>query len=290
MSKIEKSVREKPPAWLASLLEHGYVPYIATSKRLLPHFNLKPFGIDLCPFVMEAEEHKALLEAYLLSNSLSFKSADYKMPGWVYVDCVLMQESVVGFMKPKGDIPKVMLEHYQNDPCIELEQLSHIPVSGQIDAMAADGSFVNFSLFSLGREIDGVKNLGLYTKILSLETHMANGKEYRVIAQYDSPSIKVHGRVSKSMEIEQSMVPLHPGKDMTLILKMNVNYSPDHVEIPDHPIKPTFWLNAHDMSTKRRIQEGIESGKHYIIAPPYSVTRSDGVFLPIIERPQGYHL
>jgi hypothetical protein len=285
MSKTEKIIGDKPPTWLSSLMEHGYVPYIATSKRLLPHYNLSPFGIDLCPFVMEEQEHKALLEAYLLSNSLSFKSPDYKMPDWVYVDCVLLQESVVGFMKPKGDIPKSLLDHYKNDPCIDFGQLTHIPVSGQIDAMAADGCLVNFSLFSLGREVDGIKNLGLYTKILSLETHRANGKEYRIIAQYDSPSLKVHGRIAQALEIEQPMVPLHPGKDMTLVLKAIVSYNPEEVDEPVPPLKPTFWLNAHDVAAKQRMQEGIKNGWQYIIAPPYSVTRNDNIFLPIVERP-----
>ncbi|MDD3287575.1 MAG: hypothetical protein PHX43_01025 [Alphaproteobacteria bacterium] len=279
-----RKIEGKTPDWLLSLMNHGYMPYIATSERLLPHFNMKPFGIDLCPFVMERQENKDFLEAYLLSNSLSFKSPNYKMPGWVYVDCVLLQESVVGFMKLKEEIPKELLLHYQNDAAIDCDFLEYIPVSGQVDAQAVDGSLVNFSLFSLGREVDGFKNLSLYTKLLSLETHGAKGKECRVIAQYDNPAIKTHGRASLSLEIEQPMVPIHPGKDMTLILKMSVNYDSESVDVPQTSIAPTFWLNANDIEAKHRMQEGIKNGKQYFIAPPFSVTRDDGIFLPIIER------
>lgn len=278
----EKS--EMPPPWLDELAQNGLVPYIATSKHLLSSFNLNPFGIELQSFVMEDDASRAFLEAYLLSNALSFKTPEYKMQNWVFVDCVLLQQSIVGFMKKKEDIPPDLLKHFENDPCVDLSALTHIPLSGQIDAEAADDSLVNYSLFSLGREAGGIKNLGLFTKLLSLEAHRAQGKEYRIIAQYDSPSLKVHGRISSSMEIEQPMVPLHPGKDMTLVLKMNVGYDAHAIQTLPTSITPSFWLNAHDIETKKTMQDGIQNGKSYIIAPPFSVTRSDGVFLPIVER------
>ncbi|MDD5587323.1 MAG: hypothetical protein PHY92_10300, partial [Alphaproteobacteria bacterium] len=98
--------------------------------------------------------------------------------------------------------------------------------------------------------------------------------------------LKVHGRITKSMEIEQPMVLLHPGKDMTFVLKMNVSYSAGDIGASEHPMTPTFWLNSHDIAAKHRMQEGIKQGKSYVIAPPYSVTRNNGIYLPIIERPQ----
>ena len=139
----EETNERKTPRWLTSLLDQGYLPYIATSKRLLPHYNLTPFGIALHPFVMEEANDKDFLEAYLLSNSLSFKSSAYKMPSWVFVDCVLLPECVVGFMKATQKVPQKLLAYYQNDLCINFDRLFYIPVSGEIDSMAADGSFIN---------------------------------------------------------------------------------------------------------------------------------------------------
>lgn len=281
MSKIKDN--HKQPSWLTDIIDKGYIPYIATSEHLLPHFNLKPFGIKLQTFTLEDSSAQPFLEAYLLSNSLSFKSPDFKMPGWVYVDCVLLQQAVVGFMKAKECFPKKMLDYFKKDPCIDYDALTHIPVSGQIDAQAPDGSLVNYSLFSLGREVDGVKNVGLYTKLLSLKANKAEGQDYRVIAQYDSPSIKVHGLVSATMYIEQPMVPLHPGKDMTFVLKMkvsdNIGHGADGTETA-----PTYWLNANDLAGKKSMQEGMANGNEYIIAPPYSVRRGNDILLPIIKQ------
>ena len=50
-----------------------------------------------------------LLEAYLLSNSLSYESPNLKMPHWVLIDCVLMQTAVVGFTIAKSAVPEELL-------------------------------------------------------------------------------------------------------------------------------------------------------------------------------------
>jgi hypothetical protein len=274
------------PAWMQTLLAAGYVPYIATSGYLLSSLNAAPFGQKTPAYLMENPEHGAFHEAYLLSNSLSFKSPDLKMPHWVLIDCALMQTAVVGFMKACADLPESFLDHYRKDPSIDLDRLDYIPVSGQIASPMADGkSLSGFSLFSLGSTLGAPKNLGLYTKALALEVYRAASYDWLYgITQYDNPALKIHGRFSPRMEIVQPIVSLHPKKDMTLIYRMAVDYDAQRLGEPLAGVEPSFWLEAHDIAGKARIQRGIADGKRYLIAPPFAVTRNGEIYLPIIEE------
>jgi hypothetical protein len=281
-----ESLEQKAPAWLEEMEALGYRPYIATSERLLPIFNTKPFGKDAACFVMENPEHHAFHEAYLLSNSLSFEKPDIKMPHWVLVDCVLLQTAIVGFMKKVSEIPETLLKHYQEDASVDVDQLTYLPVSGQIASMAADGkSVVGLSLFSLGPKLGEPKGLGLYTKALALEVYRAAQYEYVYgITQYDNRSLRIHGRFADKMEIYQATVPLHPFKDMTLIYRMSLKYDPYKLDEKPPENEPTFWLNAKDAEGKKRIQAGMKAGKRFLIAPPFIVKRDGEVFLPIVEE------
>jgi hypothetical protein len=279
-------VEQKAPAWLLEMDALGYRPYIATSERLLPFFNTKPFGRQADCFLLEDPKHHAFHEAYLLSNSLSFEKPDIKMPHWVLVDCVLMQTAIVGFMKDVSKIPEPLLKHYHDDASVDVSQLQSLPVSGQIASLAADGkSVVGLSLFSLGPRLGEPKGLGLYTKALALEVYRAAQYEYIYgITQYDNRSLRIHGRFAEKMEIYQPTVPLHPYKDMTLIYRMSLKYDVYNLDKGPAEKEPTFWLNAQDKEGKQRIQAGMTKGKRYIIAPPFLVKRDGECFLPIVEE------
>lgn len=278
--------QQTAPSWLHAIKAQGFHPYLATSERLLPHLNLRPFGQDITPYLMENPDHGPFHEAYLLSNSLGFKSPDLKMPHWVLMDCVLMQTAVVGFMVARDRVPEEMLHHYRNDASVDLDRLDYIPISGQISSPSLGGKgLIGFSLFSLAQPIGGPKSLGLYTKALAMETYRAATYDACFgIAQYNNPAIKVHGRLASRVEIYQPIVPLHPGKDMTLIYKTSVDFDFNNLEKPLPDVEPTFWLNAHDIGGKIRMQNGIKDGKSYVIVPPFSVKRDGEIFLPIREE------
>ncbi len=285
-SKREAWTNKGSPAWLQALLSTGYIPYIAASERLLPFLNTRPFGLSVSQFLMENADHGAFHEAYLLSNSLSFKSPDLKMPHWVLIDCVLMQTAVVGFMKSRDALPEEFLNHYRNDPSIDLDRLDYIPISGQISSPAVGTkNLVGFSLFSLSRSIGGAPKLALYTKALALTVYnIASYEACFGIAQYNNPSLKIHGCMSSRMEIYQPIVPLHAAKDMTLIYKTGVDFDPYSLSEQRPDEEPTFWLNARDISGKTRMQQGLKEGKSYVIVPPFSVKRDGEIFLPIREE------
>jgi hypothetical protein len=283
---IDNVNQKEAPAWLTKMEKAGFRPYIATTERLLPYFNAAPFGKTAEIFLLEDAKHLPFQEAYALSNALSMEQRDLKMPNWVLVDCVLMQTAIVGFMKSVSEIPAPLLQYYQNDESVDLDQLSHLPVSGQICSLAADGkSLVGFSLFSLGGWLEESDGLGLYTKALALEAYRASQYDYVYgITQYDNFSLRIHGRFAKEMEIHQATVPLHRLKDMTLIYRLSLNYDPYNLDIKPPEREPTFWLRATDRSSKERINKAMSQGKRFIIAPPFLVEREGELCLPIIEE------
>lgn len=285
-TQAELFVQQERPQWLTQLIEKGYEPYIATSKHVLASLNSMPFGYPVPLHLLDDEEQIPFYEAYLLSNSLSFSSPDLKMPNWVMIDCALMQSAIVGFTRAIKDIPTELLSYYENDPRVDLSTLTRIPVSGQIASPASSpGCLVGISLFSLGRQVAEDQGLGLFTKALALEVYKAreNGTFYG-ISQYDNPALKIHGRFSSRMEIEQPIVQLHPRKDMTLIYKMRVDFDPFILEREPPVREPSFWLHARDTEMKRRIQVGLREGKRYQIAPPFAVHTNGTIRLPIIEE------
>jgi hypothetical protein len=79
-------------------------------------------------------------------------------------------------------------------------------------------------------------------------------------------------------------VLLHHYKELTFVYKMRLDYDPYHLLAPLPESEPDFWLSAHDANKKYEIRKGIQKGKRYIIAPPFSVQRDAGVFLPIVEK------
>ncbi|NDC37565.1 MAG: hypothetical protein EBZ48_05885 [Proteobacteria bacterium] len=273
------------PAWLTEIERIGYRPYIATSARLLPHLNLTPFGVEPAIFTAEESRHVPFHEAYLLSNSLSFKSPDLRMPNWVLIDCVLMQTAVVGFMWPKAQMPVELLRFYRDDPKIDLDSLKYLPVSGQVASITADHqSYFGFSLFSLGRQISGIEKLGMYSRALALEVYkLSGGGRFFGISQYDNPALRIHGRFSPAMEIYQTTVPLHPKRDMTLIYTMQIDFDPHTLDTPQPQESADFKLKADDAAAKHELQELMKRGKRFRIVPPFQITQDNQLFLPIKE-------
>ena len=282
---LATDIQVHAPEWFSRLMLKGYRPYIATSRRLLEFINLTPYGLPADLYLLDDAEQIPFHEAYLLSNSLGFSAPDLKMPHWVLIDCALMQSAVVGFTRAVGDIPPELRDYYKADPRVDLSKLSRLPISGQIASPSAEpGNFVGISLFSLGRHFGGDAGIGLYTKALALEVYkVREGGTFRGISQYDNPAIKIHGRFSRSLEIEQVMVPLHPRREMTFIYKMDVDYDPHGLEDVPLAVEPTFWLNARDTVTKRRMEIAKSEGRTFRIVPPFITHRDGESFVPIVE-------
>ncbi|MEM9469555.1 MAG: hypothetical protein AAF988_05275 [Pseudomonadota bacterium] len=273
--------------WLSNLMDVGLVPYIATSKALLPALNPDFFEGHAVIKLLEDEENRNFHEAYLVSNSFGFGNPDLKMPNWVYIDCVLMQSAVIGFALPVSKAPDSLLYFYEDDPYVNAEALDYIPISGQIAALNIDGkSMTGFSLFSLRRQLGGmnVPQLGTLTKFSALAVYGADKKEkFTGVSQYDSRALKMHALFGEKMFIDQTTMPLHPLREMTFAYSMKVTLDDQRLEagLPEPSEDYDFLLKSDDTEAKKGLQRRIDNGEKFYILPPIHIEQDDGLYLPI---------
>lgn len=266
---------------LSALLQYGCKPYIATSSHLVSSFNLEPFGTHLSVY-FDGQEQTNFHLAYMRANSIAF-DADLGMPNWVYIDFVLLQTGVVGFMLPREKLPRELKALFERDPLVKIDELDFVPISGQTAGLAADGkTWTGVSLFSLAKHLPDIKNLGLavHTRAMALAVYKA--KHFVGITQYDNPAVAIHGKTTKGFFIKQPCVWIHPRTHMTFVYEQEIDYSLDALhERPPEPF--SFLLRADDLSKKESIAQGIASGKRYKIVSPFRIVKGGEVFLPILE-------
>ena len=266
---------------LEALFEKGCIPYIATSESLLPFFNTTPFGQELRPFC-DGPDKINFHHAYTRSNTLAFE-ADLSMPGWVYIDYVLLQTACVGLMIERSKVPNNILAQFDADPLVSVGELEYVPISGQTAGLTADKvTWQGCSLFSLAKHFPELKSLGVatYTRALALETYGA--KKFRGITQYDNPAVAIHGKTTKEFYIQQAIVWLHPRTHMTFIYEQEPDFDVNNLATPKDE-KYDFLMSAYDSSAKQEIEKGLKEGKRYKIVPPFQIRKGDDILLPIVE-------
>ncbi len=269
--------------WFQQLLDFGLRPYVATARHQLPALDLGAAGPDPLVVCLEDKGAKPFHRAYNVANALAFGARDLTMPGWVYIDCVLMQTAVVGFAAPKDIVPASLIKEFSP----HAEALDWLPISGQTASPAIDGkTLVGFSLFSLRSYWPELPALGLATKAMALEVYKARSFDrFLGITQYDNPALAMHGRFGTSVEVVSARVPLHAQGDVSLVYGMHIDFDPaDLNAAPGTDKTPDFWVNASDAGTITRLEEGIAAGQRYFILPPFQVRQGQSVRLPIAEE------
>lgn len=273
--------------WVQDLLKTGLRPYVATSEAFLSYLDFSLFGGTEVVKVLENPAHRDFHEAYLVSNSLAFGNPDLKMPNWVYIDCVLMQGAVVGFCLPVDEAPGPLLDFYERDPWVDVKNLDYIPITGQIAALGIDKkSLVGFSLFSLRRQVPhlNVPKLGHMTKYAALSVYRAEEVDkFMGISQYDNKALLTHALFGQKMYIDQTMMPLHPLKEMSFTYSMVVDLNEDRIfgDIRQSNKPYDFLLKADDTAMKRDMQDRIRQGVRFYIQDPIHIQKPDGLYLPI---------
>jgi hypothetical protein len=271
-------------AWIQKYRDQGLRPYVATAAHQVGALNLEAAGQDVLVFALEDPAAKSFHEAYVTANALAFGSRDLKMPGWVYIDCVLMQSAVVGFAAPRAAAPEALAAEFggtdEGGP-------DWLPVSGQIASPALDGqTLVGFSLFSLRSYWPQLPVLGLVTKGMALEVYRAREYErFLGITQYDNPALAMHGCFGNAVEIVAAGVPLHSQGIRSLVYGMKIDFELERLHEPkDVSRAPDFWVTAGNPSDMERLGQGIAEGKRYFILPPFQVREGQAVKLPIAEE------
>jgi len=274
--------------WIQNLLDIGLKPYVATSELLLNSLDLSIFEGQEVVKILEDPKHRSFHEAYLVSNSLGFGNPDLKMPNWVYIDCVLLQSAVIGFAIPVEKAPDTLVEFYERDPYVDVQNLDYIPISGQIAGLGIDGNtLVGFSLFSLRRQLPdlNIPRLAHFTKYAALHVYKAGEKEKFIgISQYDNKALATHALFGEKMYIERTTLALHPLRDMSFTYSMHVDLNEKKI-LSDQRNTPAqdfdFLLQANDNDMKIEIQNRITSGERFYIADPIHVEKENNLYLPI---------
>ncbi|SCX35123.1 hypothetical protein [Agrobacterium rosae] len=271
-------------AWYEDILSAGFVPYVITSERFIPYLDVSYFSRDMRYFLLERGEDRHFIEAYLLSNALSFGDPKYQLPHWVLIDCGLMQTAVVGFMKPRTAFPDDLLTRYRSTTAFSLDELDHIPISGQILSPTLAGELVGISLFSLARYFSAAGRIGLATKALALIVCKASSYDrFLGVAQYDNPSLAIHGRMSREMQIYQPVLPLHPGADMTFIYAMKIDFDPRDLDAVIGKSEYDYLIGAGDLEAKLKLKTIIDQGGKIAITPPFQIRNGAEILIPIKE-------
>ncbi len=253
----------------------------------MSYLDFSLFGGTEVVKVLENPAHRDFHEAYLVSNSLAFGNPDLKMPNWVYIDCVLMQGAVVGFCLPVDEAPEPLLDFYERDPWVDVKNLDYIPITGQIAALGIDKkSLVGFSLFSLRRQVPhlNVPKLGHMTKYAALSVYRAEEVDkFMGISQYDNKALLTHALFGQKMYIDQTMMPLHPLKEMSFTYSMAVDLNEERIfgDIRQSNKPYDFLLKADDTAMKRDMQDRIRQGVRFYIQDPIHIQKPDGLYLPI---------
>jgi hypothetical protein len=271
-------------SWFQSLTDFGLRPYVATARHQLPALDVPAAGTEPYIACLEDKAAKPFHRAYNIANALAFGARDLTMPGWVYIDCVLMQTAVIGFAAPKTMLPAKLLKEFGPAAAV----LDWLPVSGQTASPAIDGkTLVGFSLFSLRSYWPELPALGLATKGLALEVYKARDYErFLGITQYDNPALAMHGRFGTAVEVVAARVPLHAQGDVSLVYGMSVDFDPARLdEVPVTDKEPDFWIDPSSGDGIDRVEEGLAAGRRYFILPPFQVREGQSVKLPIAEEP-----
>ena len=82
--------------WFQNLTDLGLRPYVATARHQLGGLDLAALGSDPLIATLEDSAAREFHEAYNVANALAFGARNLTMPGWVYIDCVLMQTGKAG--------------------------------------------------------------------------------------------------------------------------------------------------------------------------------------------------
>lgn len=275
---------------LASFIEKGFVPYIATSQSYVDLLDVSALGDKAIVKVLEDPENTDFHRAYVRSNGLAFGDSGVPMPNWVYIDCVTMQTAVIGLALPYDLIPQSLQDFYEADESIDTSNIDYLPVSGQIAGFGMDGeTMVGFSLFSLRRRLKELASpeLAIITKYLGFSAYKAESRgAFLGISQYDNRALPKHALFSSKMYIDQAVMPLHTLSDMTMVYRQKIELNEERIfgEVSSQPQDYDFLLRYDDADKKQEIQAEIRKGHKFLICDPVHIEKDGTLYLPVKQE------
>jgi hypothetical protein len=217
--------------------------------------DLRPFGRDARYFA--AEDYPALVERYRAANLHAFPG-ELALPGWVLSDLYLMP-GTIGLLL----CPAAMLK-----PAVR----KRLGLSSDDEAIAAayvgapsvhHGSFIGVSLISL---VPGI-HAGTWVKALTLR--MLRARSLRGVAQWSSPSLRVHTRMGP-LRIVGAVPGTHEFREKSFVYETDLvdEWRWAEAMARRSALTPTMRIRTDDAPALRSLLNRAEAGEALHLVPP----------------------
>jgi hypothetical protein len=217
--------------------------------------DLEPFGIPVTYHA--AERHPALVERYRDANALAFPG-DLTLPGWVLSDLYLLP-GAIGLLTCPGrflDVPtRKRLGLHPDDEAVAAAYYGAPSVEA--------GTFIGVSLLSLVPKILA----GAWVKALTLR--MLRAQRLRGVAQWQSPSIRVHTRMGP-LRVVSSVPGTHEFRARSFVYESDLT-DPERwtaAMARRASLTPDEKIRASDVERLTLLLERADAGERIQIVPP----------------------
>ncbi len=217
--------------------------------------DLEPFGVPVHYY--EAERHPVLVERYRDANALAFPG-ELTLPGWVLSDLYLLP-GAIGLLTCPGSF-------------IDVPTRKRLGLSADDEAVAAayygapsvePGTFIGVSLLSLVPKILA----GAWVKSLTLR--MLRAQRLRGVAQWQSPSIRVHTRMGP-LRVVSSVPGTHEFRRRSFVYESDLS-DPERWRAAmarRASIAPDERIAAGDFERLGALTDRAEAGERIFVVPP----------------------
>lgn len=217
--------------------------------------DLAPFGRPALYFA--AERHPALVERYRAANLLAFPG-ELALPGWVLSDLYLLPGAIGLLLCSARELHPQVRKRLQLHPDDDAIAAAYVAAP-----TVTPGLFIGVSLISHRPGI----HAGAWVKALTLG--MLRARRLRGVAQWSSPSVRVHTRMGP-MRIVGAVPGTHEFRARSFVYESDLS---DEETFRDAmarrlSIAPTRRIQTGDLAELTALLERAEAGEPIYVVPP----------------------
>jgi hypothetical protein len=219
-------------------------------------------ALDLAPFGKEAryfpaEKHATWVERYLAVSRFAF-TGDLALPGWVLSDLYLMPGAIGLLTGPARALPEATRARLELHPDDEAIAAAYVGVPS-----VTPGVFIGVSLISL---LPGIQ-AGAWIKALTLR--MIQAKSLRGVAQWRSPSVRVHTRLG-ALRLVGTVPGAHELRARSFVYESALGDEAQMREAMARKLEmaPTRRIHGEDLPALAAVLERAEAGERIYLVPP----------------------
>jgi len=217
--------------------------------------DLRPFGKDARYFA--AEDYPALVERYRAANLYAFPG-ELALPGWVLSDLYLLPGTIGLLLCPASMLKAPVRKR------LGLSLDDEAIAAAYVGAPSVHpGAFIGVSLISL---VPGI-HAGAWVKALTLR--MLRARSLRGVAQWSSPSLRVHTRMGP-LRIVGAVPGTHEFRDKSFVYESDLvdEWRWGEAMARRQSLLPTMRVRTDDAPALRSLLNRAEAGERLHLVPP----------------------